>query len=218
MIPSMKLQKDTPRKAASTLKLTVHLVKHEIQYVTMWNANLMVQRRPEILAHEIKKKPTVNECRHDVNYKTWFLLLWLQVRPTAPFEPRSKIEYRVNAKVVIRSFDFPEENINCMLDLSTVLSSEATVDDCLVTSHLQIPLYQLLNQGSLLSNVADAFLLELTAAAVTVSTSAKGPKMCIKKAGIKRLRRLQKKETHYHQEERKLSKGTKFVRFTPKLL
>ncbi|KAI5442956.1 hypothetical protein KIW84_011842 [Lathyrus oleraceus] len=140
------------------------------------------------------------------------------LRPTAPFEPRSKIEYRVNTEVVIRSFDFLEENINCILDLSTVLSSKATVDDCLVTSHLQIPLYQLPNQGSLLSNIADAFLLELTAAAVTVSTSAKGPKMCIKKAGIKRLRRLQKKGTHYHQEERKLSKGTKFVRFTPKLL
>ncbi|KAI5413795.1 hypothetical protein KIW84_058078 [Lathyrus oleraceus] len=142
----------------------------------------------------------------------------LPIRPTAPFEPRRKIEYRVNTEVVIRSFDFPEENINCILDLSTVLSSKAIVDDCLVTSHLQIPLYQLPNQGSILSNIADAFLLELTAAAVTVSTSAKGPKMCIKKAGIKRLRRLQKKGTHYHQEERKLSKGTKFVRFTPKLL
>lgn len=44
--------------------------------------------------------------------------------------------------VVTRSFDFPEENINYILDLSTILSSKATVDDCLVTSHLQIPLYQ----------------------------------------------------------------------------
>ncbi|CAK8571309.1 unnamed protein product [Lathyrus sativus] len=43
---------------------------------------------------------------------------------------------------VTRSLDFPEENINCILDLSTMLSSKATVDDCLVTSHLQIPLYQ----------------------------------------------------------------------------
>ncbi|KAI5428096.1 hypothetical protein KIW84_033194 [Lathyrus oleraceus] len=77
---------------------------------------------------------------------------------------------------VTRSFDFPEENINCILDLSTMLSSKATVDDCLVTSHLQIPLYQLPNQGSLLSNIAGAFLLELAAAAVTVSTSAKAYK------------------------------------------
>ncbi|GAU28853.1 hypothetical protein TSUD_21900 [Trifolium subterraneum] len=43
---------------------------------------------------------------------------------------------------VTRSFDFPEENLNYILDLSTILSSKATVDGCLVTSHLQIPLYQ----------------------------------------------------------------------------
>lgn len=41
-----------------------------------------------------------------------------------------------------RSFSFPEENINYILELSTLLSSKTTIDDCLVTSHLQIPLYQ----------------------------------------------------------------------------
>lgn len=54
---------------------------------------------------------------------------------------------------VTRSFDFPEENINYILDLSTILSSKATVDDCLVTSHMQIPLYQVkfhFNTGSCL--------------------------------------------------------------------
>ncbi|KAK2454634.1 protein virilizer protein [Trifolium repens] len=43
---------------------------------------------------------------------------------------------------VTRSFDFPEENLNYILDLSTILSSKATMDDGLVTSHLRISLYQ----------------------------------------------------------------------------
>lgn len=37
---------------------------------------------------------------------------------------------------------------------------------------------QLLNQGFLLSNMADAFLLELVVAAAIISTSAKGQKKC----------------------------------------
>lgn len=41
-----------------------------------------------------------------------------------------------------RSAGFPEENINYILEFSTLLSSKITMEDCLVTSHLQIPLYQ----------------------------------------------------------------------------
>ncbi|KAL2327346.1 hypothetical protein Fmac_020773 [Flemingia macrophylla] len=41
-----------------------------------------------------------------------------------------------------KSVGFPEENINYILDFSALLSSKASTDDCLVTSHSQIPLYQ----------------------------------------------------------------------------
>ncbi|MED6108787.1 hypothetical protein PIB30_027478 [Stylosanthes scabra] len=41
-----------------------------------------------------------------------------------------------------RSADFPEDNINYILEFSTLLSSKVAMDDGLVTSHLQIPLYQ----------------------------------------------------------------------------
>ncbi|XP_004497651.1 protein virilizer homolog isoform X2 [Cicer arietinum] len=54
---------------------------------------------------------------------------------------------------VTRSFDFPEENINYILELSTMLSSKATVNDCMVTSHLQIPLYQVSDSVKSLSLV-----------------------------------------------------------------
>ncbi|XP_068494350.1 protein virilizer homolog isoform X1 [Phaseolus vulgaris] len=41
-----------------------------------------------------------------------------------------------------RSVGFPEENINYILEFSALLSSKAAMDDCLVTSFSQIPLYQ----------------------------------------------------------------------------
>lgn len=125
--------------------MTVLLVKHEIQYVAMWNANLMVRRRPEILAHEIKEKPTVNECRHDVNYEAWFLLLWFQVRPTAPFEPRSKIEHRVNAEIVTRrTYQFTRKycqsnmvpTATCGKKFIAVPKKEITIISNLCTFHL----------------------------------------------------------------------------------
>ncbi|KAI5401041.1 hypothetical protein KIW84_065760 [Lathyrus oleraceus] len=139
-----------------------HLPRED--YLMRWRSgDLEVSVRREALdwiwkAHAYYGFGPLSLCL-SVNYLDRFLSAYQlpRVRPPAPFGPRSKIEYRVNAEVVIRSFDFPEENINCILDLSTMLSSKATVDDCLVTSHLQIPLYQLPNQGSLLSNIADAF-------------------------------------------------------------
>ncbi|KAK7355018.1 hypothetical protein VNO80_14263 [Phaseolus coccineus] len=41
-----------------------------------------------------------------------------------------------------RSVGFPEDNINYILEFSALLSSKAAMDDCLVTSFSQIPLYQ----------------------------------------------------------------------------
>ncbi|RZC25775.1 protein virilizer homolog [Glycine soja] len=41
-----------------------------------------------------------------------------------------------------RSDGFPEENINYILEFSALLSSKASMDDCLVNSQSQIPLYQ----------------------------------------------------------------------------
>ncbi|KAK7278744.1 hypothetical protein RJT34_23780 [Clitoria ternatea] len=41
-----------------------------------------------------------------------------------------------------RPAGFSEENINCILEFSALLSSKVAMDDCSVTSHLQIPLYQ----------------------------------------------------------------------------
>ncbi|XP_061352385.1 protein virilizer homolog [Gastrolobium bilobum] len=46
---------------------------------------------------------------------------------------------------------FPEENINYILEFSTLLSSKTTMDGCLVTSHLEIPLYQVSESVSSLS-------------------------------------------------------------------
>ncbi|XP_057426719.1 protein virilizer homolog isoform X3 [Lotus japonicus] len=43
---------------------------------------------------------------------------------------------------VTRSAGFPEENIHYILELYTMLCSKSMIDDCLVTSHLQIPLYK----------------------------------------------------------------------------
>ncbi|KAK7268102.1 hypothetical protein RIF29_20789 [Crotalaria pallida] len=41
-----------------------------------------------------------------------------------------------------KSVGFPEENINYIQEFSSLLSSKMTMDDCLITSHMQIPLYQ----------------------------------------------------------------------------
>ncbi|KAL1369387.1 protein virilizer homolog isoform X1 [Arachis hypogaea] len=52
-----------------------------------------------------------------------------------------------------RSADFPEENINYILEFGTLLSSKVAMDDGLVTPHLQIPLYQVSELVKSLSSV-----------------------------------------------------------------
>ncbi|XP_028185575.1 protein virilizer homolog [Glycine soja] len=54
-----------------------------------------------------------------------------------------------------RSVVFPEENINYIQEFSALLSSKASMDDCLVTSHSQIPLYQVSESVKSLSLVLE---------------------------------------------------------------
>ncbi|RDY10880.1 hypothetical protein CR513_04526, partial [Mucuna pruriens] len=51
------------------------------------------------------------------------------------------------------SVGFSEENINYILEFSALLSSKASMDDCLVTPHSQIPLYQVSESVNSLSLV-----------------------------------------------------------------
>jgi len=54
---------------------------------------------------------------------------------------------------VTRSVGFPEENINYILELSALLCSKAAMDDFLVTSYSQIPLYQVYSHLNVASSL-----------------------------------------------------------------